>query len=85
MSCTHCLRVGIDHAAGRGLLYARNVCDHAYYLRVHPITNTRAPNAQSIGLINDVPTCAQVIQNIMTEYDMAVRRVGAFGRPVSKL
>lgn len=40
---------------------------------------------QSIGLIDDVPTCQQLIQNIMTEFNKAASRVAAGGRPTAKL
>ena len=46
---------------------------------------------QSIGLIDDVPTCHQLIQNIMSEFRMAANRVtvggkvGGSRRAVSKL
>jgi nitronate monooxygenase len=40
---------------------------------------------QSIGLINDVPTCQQLLQNIMAEFHTAAARVSTGGRPAAKL
>jgi len=37
---------------------------------------------QSIGLIEDVPTCAELVQTIMADFRAAATRVAAGGRPV---